>query len=42
MKIAPEENYPQVLILTLIGNQTLTLTGGAIFLGDNFPDTKKR
>ena len=36
MKIAPEENYPQALILTLIVNQTLTLTGrqfssGAIF-----------
>ena len=27
MKIAPEENYPQALILTLIVNQTLTLTG---------------
>ena len=32
-KIAPEENCPPALILTLIVNQTLTLTGG------NFPDT---
>ena len=39
-KIAPEENCPPALILTLILNQTLTLTGGAILLGDNFPDTE--
>ena len=30
-KIAPEENYPPALFLALILNQTLTLTGGAIF-----------
>ena len=30
---------PPSLILTLILNQTLTLTGGAIFLGGNFPNT---
>ena len=32
-KIASEENFAPALILTLILNQTLTLTGG------NFPDT---
>ena len=38
--IAPEENCPPTLILTLTLNQTLTLTGeGAIFLGGNCPDT---
>ena len=36
MKIAPEENYPQALILTLIVNQTLTLTGGQFFSGAIF------
>ena len=30
---------PPALILTLILNQTVTLTGGAIFLRANFPDT---
>ena len=30
---------PPALILTLILNQTLTLTGGTIFHGGNFPDT---
>ena len=30
-KIDPEENCPPVLILTLILNQTLTLTGGQLF-----------
>ena len=38
-KIAAEENFPPALILMLILNQTLTLPGGAIFLGGNFPDT---
>ena len=38
-KIASEEDFPPALILTLILNQSLTLTGGAIFLGSNFPDT---
>ena len=37
-KIANEENRPSTLILTLILNQTLTLTGGN-FPGGNFPDT---
>ena len=36
MKIAPEENYPQALILTLIVNQTLTLTGGQFSSGAIF------
>ena len=36
-KIAPEENYPPALILALILNQTLTLTGGQ-FSGHRFED----
>ena len=40
MKIAPEENYPQALIPTLIVNQTLTLTGGQFSLGAIFRTPK--
>ena len=40
--IAPEENCPSNLVLTLTLNQTLTLTGGGvIFLEGNCPDTVK-
>ena len=35
-KIAPEENCPPALILTLILNQTLTLTGGQFSSGGIF------
>ena len=35
-KIAPEENCPLALILTLILNQTLTLTGGQFSSGAIF------
>ena len=40
--IAPEENFIQILTLTLKLTQTLTPTGGrAIFFGGNCPDTGK-
>ena len=35
-KIAPEENCSPAAILTLVLNQTLTLTGGQISLGAVF------
>ena len=40
--IPPEEEYHPTVELTLVLNQTLNLTGGAIFLGDNYPDTVKK
>ena len=39
--VAPGENCPPALILTLTLNQTLTLIGGAIFLGGNFPESRE-
>ena len=39
--IAPKENFPPILALTLKLTQTLTPIGRAIFFGGNCPDTSK-